>query len=146
MIFFQRIQTAISDMKLAQILQSVFFFFLVFTNLIPGLFATPCCRLENQDLHVNRTRKSTFWVSRGSRCENRCRAPPIRTSVRDVRNCGLKQNPNQTSQLVSSFCVTWRSSPIRSFANMLSHALSLEQEKCMIMIIIRRRKSVDASE
>lgn len=103
--FFQRRQTAISDMKLARMLQSGFLlffcFFFVSSNLIPGLLAIPRCRLGNQDLHVNRTRISAFWVSRGSRCEDRCQAPRILTSVWDARNCGLKQNPKQTSQLVS---------------------------------------------
>lgn len=104
-------------------------FFPLFTNVLPGLFTTPRCHLENQDLHVNRTLKSTFWVSRGSRCEDRSQALPILTSVPDVRNCGLKQNPNQTSQLGSSFCVTWWSTLKRSFANMLSQTLSLKQGK-----------------
>lgn len=91
---FQRSHTASSDWKLAQTLQSVLVFFLfVFTNVLPGLFAPPRWHLRNQDLHVNRTRKSTLWVSRGSRCEDRCGAPWILAGVRGCEKLWTEAKP-----------------------------------------------------
>lgn len=71
-------------------------------------------------------------VSRGSRCEDRCQAPRSLTSVRHVRICGLKQNPNQTSQLVSSFRLSQQT---------LRHAHPWNRGNVWT-IIRRRRRSV----
>lgn len=90
----------------------------------------PRWHLGNRDLHVNRTRKSTFWVSRGSRCEDRCRAPWILTGVRGCEKLWTeaKPKPNKPAGF-QFFCVTWRSAPTKIFANMLSPASALEQGK-----------------